>query len=78
MHPPRSICFVCGPASDLIFAESPVAVMRSPRIARACTYGCAASLVKIFPLSRIMSGGNLLGCRERRYCQSKNGDASFD
>lgn len=58
VRPPRSICFVCGPARAMIVAESPVAVMRSSRIARACTYGCPASLVKIFPLKRTMSGAD--------------------
>src|SRR5262249_15860113 len=36
----------------------PIATMRSPRIASASTNGCAESVVKILPFSRIKSGGD--------------------
>src|SRR5215472_2879927 len=65
-RPPKSNRFVCGPPSAAISLVLPNATMRSLCIARASTYGCAESLVKILPLSKIISGDcccAVQGCR---------------
>ena len=66
VRPPRSMDFVAGPASDLIFADSPTATMRSPRIATASTYSCEALLVKILPLNKMQIGRRGLSARSNR------------
>src|SRR5215510_8840998 len=55
-RPPKSMRFVCGPESALTSLVLPAAMMSSPLIARASTYGRAELLVKILPLSKIKLG----------------------